>query len=366
MRICHLLASDACQEDLITIGQLLGRLSACHFEQDVACADGATAAWAEPVLGVDVRRLHLRFWGYVGATGPGWTANRRPHLVHVWGGDPTPFRSLLGFDDLAVVATADPCRAGRSGPHLHLKRLYRRLTLVCDSDAVRDAVVRSGHAASRCAVVRPTAELDARHATRPTPTRDLLGLPDDQPVLLTPGPPSRNGGQYYAVWAGALLQQLFPDVRLIVPGDAPERIRLERFARSFELPEIVVCTRHRWSCHELMGVADLLAAPALVDGPTGAVARAMAAGLPVVASDIPAMREVIEDGVTGLVAPLGQPTKLAGAALRVIEDAGLRARLTQAARQHAAEAYPTSRFVQQYEAVYERAFAHVRTLAMGR
>ena len=366
MRIFHLLASDACEDDLITIGQLLGGLDACHFDQDVVCLDGATAEWAGRVLGVDVRRLHLRFGGYVGAGGPGWTANRRPHLVHVWGGDPTPLRSLLGSDDLAVVVTADPLRAGRSGPQPRLRRLYRRLTLVCNSTAVRDAVVRCGHEASRCVVVRPGVDVHAGDARRPGPTRDMLRLPDGHPVLMTPGPPSRRGGQYYAVWAAALLQQIFPDVRLIVPGDASERARLERFARSFELPEIVVCTQNRWLSSELMGVADVLVAPVLTDGSTGTVARAMAAGLPVVASDVPAMRETVEDGVTGLMAPPGQPTKLAGAVLRVIEDAGLRGQLTQAARQHATQAYPVNRFIEQYEAVYERAFAHVRTLAMGR
>jgi glycosyltransferase involved in cell wall biosynthesis len=159
--------------------------------------------------------------------------------------------------------------------------------------------------------------------------------PAYHPVLLTPGPPSRPGGQYYAVWATALLQQIYPEVRLMVPGRSAEALRLERFVRSFRLPAILRCTGARYSLEQLLHMADVFVAPAIADQPTNAVERAMAAGLPVVATDVPAFRELIRDDVTGLLVPPAKPTRLAGAVLRVYEDRSLRERLTEAARKQA-------------------------------
>jgi len=162
--------------------------------------------------------------------------------------------------------------------------------------------------------------------------RDGIGLPSNQPVLLTPFPPSREAGQYYAVWATALLQQLYPAIRVIVPGDSKERARLERFVRSFRMPDILVCTGSRWSFRELASVADVLVVPAVADPPGRTVVQMRTAGLPVVASDVPVLRAEIADGVTGLLVPPAKPARLAGAVLKVLQDDELRTRLTEAAR----------------------------------
>ncbi len=156
-----------------------------------------------------------------------------------------------------------------------------------------------------------------------------------RPILLCPGPPSREGGQYYAVWAAALLQQLHPNVRLIVPGHSTERARLERFVRSFRLPDILVCPPDGWATEPFLAVADVFVVPAIRETPVDSIHHAMTAGVPVVACDLPGIRRFVEDGVSGLLVPAGKPARLAGAILRLIEDQALRRQIVTSALAHA-------------------------------
>jgi hypothetical protein len=77
----------------------------------------------------------------------------------------------------------------------------------------------------------------------------------------------------------------------------------------------------------------VLCAPALGQESFGIVlAEALAAGLPIVASDLGAFRDVLDDGKLGVLAPPGDPDSLADALVRLLSDAGLRGRLSRAGR----------------------------------
>ncbi len=81
--------------------------------------------------------------------------------------------------------------------------------------------------------------------------------------------------------------------------------------------------------------------------------EAMAAGVPVVATDIPGFREVVRDGVDGLLVPPNDPDALAASIARVLEDAELAARLASAGRERAAS-FSWDVVAPRIEAVYER------------
>jgi phosphatidyl-myo-inositol alpha-mannosyltransferase len=87
----------------------------------------------------------------------------------------------------------------------------------------------------------------------------------------------------------------------------------------------------------LFGTATALCAPATGQESFGIIlAEAMAAGLPIVASDIPGYRDVLEDGRLGLLAPPGDAAALANALTRLLTDAGLRGELAEMGRTKAA------------------------------
>ena len=122
-------------------------------------------------------------------------------------------------------------------------------------------------------------------------------------------------------------------LRLVIVGDGPERGMLEALARELGLDARVEFTGVLASA----AVAGHFRAAGVAVFPfTGTeglglvVAEAQACGCPVIASDIPAMADLIEPEVSGLITPAGNPERLARAVERVLQDAGLAQRLARA------------------------------------
>jgi glycosyltransferase involved in cell wall biosynthesis len=94
--------------------------------------------------------------------------------------------------------------------------------------------------------------------------------------------------------------------------------------------------------------------PSLWEGFGVILAEAMAFGKPAVAFDVGGAAEVIADGETGLLAPVGDATALATALSMLEADAGLRDRLGRAGRERVRRRYATDAVLDSYEAVYRR------------
>lgn len=128
------------------------------------------------------------------------------------------------------------------------------------------------------------------------------------------------------------------DARLRVVGGGPELERLERLAGSLELGEAVEFTgpiRGRAKLRREYDRADVFCLPTLQEGFGIVFLEAMAAGVPVVASDVTAVPEVVPDRRAGLLVPPRDPAALSSALVRLLEDPELRRRLGREGRRHA-------------------------------
>jgi glycosyltransferase involved in cell wall biosynthesis len=99
---------------------------------------------------------------------------------------------------------------------------------------------------------------------------------------------------------------------------------------------------------------DIFVHPSETEGLPNAVLEAAAAGLPIVATDAGGTREIVIDGTTGLLVPVGDGAALGAAIMKLVDDPDLRANLGSAARRHAEETFGMSRFVAETAALYER------------
>ncbi|MDE3097660.1 MAG: glycosyltransferase, partial [Chloroflexota bacterium] len=91
------------------------------------------------------------------------------------------------------------------------------------------------------------------------------------------------------------------------------------------------------------------------EGVPTVVLEAMACGLPVVATDVGAVADVVEDGVTGFVVPPLDPPAIARAALRLLDDAALRERMGHAGRARAVERFSVERCTEVHVQAYDLA-----------
>lgn len=147
----------------------------------------------------------------------------------------------------------------------------------------------------------------------------------------------------------------FPDLSLVVAGDGRDREAIAMLSSEEAARVVMLGTVSHDRVPAYHAACEVLVSPALGQESFGIVlVEAMAAGLPVVASDIPGYREVVRDGTEGLLVPPGDPGALADAVRWILADPDLAARFGKAGRERAA-AFSWDRVVPRLEAVYERA-----------
>jgi phosphatidylinositol alpha-mannosyltransferase len=139
-----------------------------------------------------------------------------------------------------------------------------------------------------------------------------------------------------AVAAFAELASLYPDLKLMVVGDGSERDAVDGLEPALrERVEMLGRVDDDRLAQYLRG-ATLYLGPALAGESFGIVlAEAMAAGLPIVASDIPGYRDVARNGVEALLVPPGDPAALVAAVRKVLDDASLAKALGEAGAKRA-------------------------------
>ena len=182
------------------------------------------------------------------------------------------------------------------------------------------------------------------------------GAPSGQVVLWVNRLDPQKGFRV-AVRAFDHLARQFQDAQLVVAGDGSDRAAID------ELPPDILerVTMLGTVAHEDLpgwfASADVFVSPALGQESFGIVlVEAMAAGVPVVATDIPGYREVLRPDAEGLLVPAGNPIALANAVRRILLDPSLSSRYSSAGRARAA-AFSWNRVLPQLEAAYDRALS---------
>jgi glycosyltransferase involved in cell wall biosynthesis len=161
-------------------------------------------------------------------------------------------------------------------------------------------------------------------------------------------------GVEYFLDAASIVAERFPDVRFLVAGDGGSRKELEDRARRLGLEARIVFTGFRSDVRELLSEAAISVLPSLSEGTSNTLLESMAAGLPVVATQVGGNPEVIEDGVSGLLVPPRDSAEIAAAVGRLLEDEGFARRLGQAGMRRVSELFSLSGSVQQTEHLYQR------------
>jgi N-acetyl-alpha-D-glucosaminyl L-malate synthase BshA len=144
------------------------------------------------------------------------------------------------------------------------------------------------------------------------------------------------------------------EARLIMVGDGPEAGRAMQMARDLGIADRVRFTGVVGSVAPLLQAANLLLLPSETESFGLVALEAMASGVPVIASDVGGLPEVIEHGVCGYLAPVGDVDQMAEYAVRILSDCEMCQSFSRAARQRAVEHFDYHNIIPQYEAVYER------------
>lgn len=241
--------------------------------------------------------------------------------------------------------------------HLAIDRRLARSTdcVVGNSAAVVDFYRRAGVPAEKLRRIDSGIEPGEPPAVDLASLRAELDLPTDAPLVLFAGRLSAQKRVEDLLFALDLLHHVRPDVRTLIVGDGPLRERLVERAAAFRLLEgrAVRFLGHRDDVPRLMAAADVLVLPSAYEGLPNVVLEAMCFRKPVVATAAPGTAEVVVDGETGLLVPVGDRPALAQAIRRVVEDPGLAARLGRAGRVRVETDYRLDAMIGRFADLYE-------------
>ncbi|HHT35721.1 MAG TPA: glycosyltransferase family 4 protein [Firmicutes bacterium] len=154
--------------------------------------------------------------------------------------------------------------------------------------------------------------------------------------------------------AAVLLRNVLPQMRIVIVGDGPMRHQLELYSQALQLEPYVKFLGFRSDVPALMAGWDLFVLPSLSEGLSVSVLEAMAAKLPVVVSDLPSTREVVEQGKGGYFFAPDNAPGLAAAVLKIAKDQSKKRRMGEHNYQSVIRSFGVDHMIQATKLQYQQ------------
>jgi glycosyltransferase involved in cell wall biosynthesis len=224
---------------------------------------------------------------------------------------------------------------------LQLSKLVDRF--VCVSEEVAALSRQQGIAGPRLGTILNGIDL----------SRFGFGGPDPAGPVVTVARLSPEKDVANLVRATALAAQQASELRVEVAGGGPCMQDLKQLAADEGVAERITFLGEVRDVPALLGRARIFVLPSRSEGIPLTALEAMACGIPVVATRVGGLPEVVDDGVTGMLVPSADPGALAEAIVEIWNDPGRGEKLGRAGRRRAEELFDVRRMVAQYEALYQ-------------
>jgi glycosyltransferase involved in cell wall biosynthesis len=229
-----------------------------------------------------------------------------------------------------------------------------RITTVCRAFA-RDLSRNTGVMIDNISVLHnsirprlPTTDAEAQAV------RLRFGIGDDESLILTVGRLSKEKAHIDLLAAFSRLRESNPEIkaRLIIVGEGPERARLEAVANSFSIKESLVFAGQLSDVWPFYAAADVFVLPSHSEGSPNVLLEAMAAGIPIVATAVGGVPEMVEHDQSALLVSANDPPALTDAIARVLDDGELAQRLTTNASALVGTRYSPENYVRSLVEIY--------------
>lgn len=179
-----------------------------------------------------------------------------------------------------------------------------------------------------------------------------------EPVIGTVARLSPEKDQRTLLTAFKLVRAELPDARLVLVGDGSEAADLARMARDLGISDQVDFLGPRSDVSEILHTFSVFTLTSTTEGISMTVLEAMAAGLPIVATDVGGNREIVAPPACGLIVPPGDPEALSRAYLELLADAQRRGQIGRNARRRAVEHFSLNQMIAEYAKVYSDVLNH--------
>jgi glycosyltransferase involved in cell wall biosynthesis len=255
---------------------------------------------------------------------------------------------ILRCPTLLRVATENDVREFAEGRHWKYRLFFWLLrgatSVIAPSAAIRDELLRAGFSSERIVCFANGVDVDRFRpvtAGEKAQAKSALGLPRETAVIGTVARLVQRKGIDVLLRAFDMLCR-HHRAHLVIVGDGPLRDELRALAHELKIADSISWLGFQADAVKWLQTMDVFAFPSRLEGVPNAVLEAMAVGLPIVATNIGGVIDLLEEGSTGFLIPPDDPDALAAALDRLLRDVSLRADLSYRARKRAVEVFALS------------------------
>lgn len=319
-----------------------------QLRDDVRCIDLGKGDKADRLMPLKLARVIRR---------------ERPDIVHSqsWSGVDTALATLL-TPGVKLVHSEH----GRNYPHWQRQPLLRRLArrgvyqlanaVFAISAEVRDFYCRqTSFPTERMQVIANGIDLQRIDEANARGVREEFGIAPDDFVVGTVArlDLTKDTISLARAFASVALRHRTSSSKLLIVGDGEQRARLADFVRSMRLEGAVIFAGPRRDVPRLLRAMDVFALSSVSEGMPLTVLEAMAARLPVVATNVGALPELVEEGKTGFLVPIRHAAALSEKLEMFLANRQLAITFGEAARHKVEQEFPVERMLRRYAELYE-------------
>jgi len=208
--------------------------------------------------------------------------------------------------------------------------------------------------------IRPVSEPAAEDVRA---LRERLGIVENEAVILSVGRLSKEKAHADLVKAFKQLCTTNPDLncKLVIVGDGPEREPLESASAQSGLSQRIIFAGQVTDVRPFYAMSDVFVLPSLTEGSPNVLLEAMAAQVPIVATAVGGVPEIVENEESALLVPATDPATLAAAIARLLADAELGRRLTRNAAEIVSKNHSPEEYVRSLIAIYDEVMSARKT-----
>ncbi len=245
------------------------------------------------------------------------------------------------------------------------RRLLRHIQnystyVIANSQAVRNFLVeKEGFDPNLIRIIRNGVDFERFASIRPSRINLAPHLePQSRLIAVVANMNVETKGHADLIRAAAEVSQKFRDAKFLLIGDGAERSRLEAMTADLGLSKTILFLGLRDDVPNVLACCDLFVLPSWSEGLPNSVLEAMAAGLPVVATHVGGIPEIIEDGESGLLVAPKDSHALAIAILQLLRNEGLAKHLARSAQERVYAQFNFERLLSELDRLYLEALTH--------
>lgn len=280
-------------------------------------------------------------------------ARERVDILHPQGGHDLALAAMASLGTRARVVFARRTTFSirdNLGTRLKYARADRIISV---SRAGVEALLGAGVDAERIEVIPSGIPLGREVAPASPETLAQFGVAPGAPLVVMVGAITSQKDPLTFVRAVAVARRAVPGIRALLVGEGIQRDEVEREIRALGLEDALRLTGFRSDSESFIAAGDVSCLSSATEGTPGVLLDALALGRPIAATAVGGVGEIVEDGVSGLLTPVGDADALGASIARILLDPALAERLSEAARIRARD-FSIDRTVERTIAAYER------------